>query len=85
MLRYLRPILSVVFIISFFLGFYTILTTRANAEDKITICHATGSEKNPFVKITISIKGLNGHINHPEDIIPASLGDCDEVFPPSPD
>jgi uncharacterized surface protein with fasciclin (FAS1) repeats len=44
--------------------------------EKITICHATGSEKNPYVKITISVNGLNGHENHPDDIIPAPANGC---------
>jgi hypothetical protein len=43
---------------------------------KITICHATGSEKNPYNEITISINGLNGHDNHAGDIIPAPVGGC---------
>ncbi len=47
--------------------------------DKVTICHATGSETNPFVVITISVNGLNGHDDHQngEDVIPApESGDC---------
>jgi uncharacterized surface protein with fasciclin (FAS1) repeats len=44
--------------------------------DKITICHATSSEKNPYVKITISVNGLNGHENHQDDIIPAPANGC---------
>ncbi|TAK14689.1 MAG: fasciclin domain-containing protein [Anaerolineae bacterium] len=46
--------------------------------EKITICHATGSEKNPYVMITISVNGLNGHEDHQngEDIIPAPAGGC---------
>ena len=43
---------------------------------KITICHATGSKKNPFVMITISVNGLNGHDKHQGDIIPAPAGGC---------
>lgn len=41
-------------------------------DKKITICHATGSETNPYRQITISLNGLNGHIGHQhgEDIIP---------------
>jgi len=50
--------------------------TPGNADQKITICHATGSSKNPYVMITISINGLNGHGNHPRDIIPAPAGGC---------
>lgn len=40
---------------------------------KHTICHATGSESNPYVRITPSVSGVyNGHIGHQddEDIVP---------------
>jgi hypothetical protein len=45
-------------------------------EKKITICHATGSESNPYVSVTINLNGLNGHVGHQydEDIIPANDG-----------
>jgi hypothetical protein len=45
-------------------------------DGKITICHATGSMTNPFVVITISVNGLNGHGKHEGDIIPAPAGGC---------
>ena len=39
-----------------------------------TICHATGSKKNPYVVITIDKMGeLEGHQKHPNDIIPMGL------------
>jgi hypothetical protein len=44
--------------------------------DKITICHATNSKKNPYVQITISVNGLNGHDKHSGDIIPMPAGGC---------
>lgn len=44
--------------------------------DKITICHATNSKKNPYNEITISVSGLNGHNKHEGDIIPAPAGGC---------
>lgn len=48
--------------------------------EKITICHATGSETNPYVEITISVNGLNGHLNENhqggQDIVPAPAGGC---------
>jgi uncharacterized surface protein with fasciclin (FAS1) repeats len=44
--------------------------------EKVTICHATGSTKNPFVEITIDVNGLNGHAKHSGDIIPAPAGGC---------
>ncbi len=45
-------------------------------DGKITICHATGSDKNPYSEITVSINGLNGHDKHEGDIIPATEGGC---------
>ncbi len=50
--------------------------TPGNNDGKITICHATGSSKNPYVMITVSVNGLNGHDKHPGDIIPAPAGGC---------
>jgi hypothetical protein len=38
---------------------------------KVTICHATGSESNPYVKITVALEALKGHYQHGDDIIPA--------------
>lgn len=45
--------------------------------EKITICHNTGAEGNPYTEITISEQGvLNGHLDHPGDIIPAPTEGC---------
>ena len=49
-------------------------------DGKITICHATSSETNPYNEITVSVNGLNGHVKHEGDIIPVPEGGC----PPSP-
>jgi hypothetical protein len=45
---------------------------------KETICHATGSETNPYVEITISVRAIKAHDRHQndEDIIPAPAGGC---------
>lgn len=48
---------------------------------KITICHATKSEKNPYNKISVSVNGLNGHDKHAGDIIPAPAGACPTTRP----
>jgi len=48
---------------------------KNKSNEKVTICHATGSSTNPFVQITISKNGLNGHDHH-DDIIPAPAGGC---------
>ncbi len=47
-----------------------------NGDGKITICHATSSETNPYNEITVSVNGLNGHGKHTDDIIPAPKGGC---------
>ncbi|MCL4505280.1 MAG: hypothetical protein M1434_12165 [Chloroflexi bacterium] len=39
-----------------------------NDDKKITICHATHSATNPYVEITVSINGLNGHEHHDGDM-----------------
>lgn len=49
--------------------------------DKITICHATSSEKNPYNLITVSVNGLNGHDKHDGDIIPAPADGCPTTRP----
>ena len=45
-------------------------------DGKITICHATSSETNPYNEITVSVNGLNGHGNHEGDLIPVPEGGC---------
>jgi len=47
--------------------------------DKISICHATGSDTNPYVHITVSknaVYGNGGHASHDGDIIPAPAAGC---------
>ncbi|MCX6038072.1 MAG: hypothetical protein NTW99_09325, partial [Chloroflexi bacterium] len=46
------------------------------SDGKITICHATSSETNPYDEITVSVAGLKEHVTHPGDIIPAPEGGC---------
>ena len=48
-------------------------------QPKVTICHATGSETNPYVEITVAKPAAeNGHARHHDgaDIIPAPEGGC---------
>lgn len=58
----------------------------ANADGKVTICHATGSETNPYVQITISDSAVEAHKRHQDrkDIIPAPAGGCPNVVGPPP-
>jgi major membrane immunogen (membrane-anchored lipoprotein) len=51
--------------------------------DKVTICHKTGSAKNPYVMIRISNDAVkDGHAAHEGDIIPAPEGGCQETALP---
>jgi outer membrane biosynthesis protein TonB len=65
-------------------AFMTATVTVVSKSDKVTICHATSSEKNPFETLTISenaVYGPGGHFNengttqagHEEDY----MGPCD--------
>jgi hypothetical protein len=48
--------------------------SNSNAHNKVTICHGTGSQSNPFVIITPNANGVvNGHEAHQDanDIIPS--------------
>lgn len=61
----------------------TVLTgtpAHATTNEKVTICHATGSATNPYVQITISENGLKGHGDHEGDIIPAPADGCPLVL-----
>ncbi len=50
-------------------------------ENKITICHKTGSAKNPYVQISVSENAVkNGHGKHDGDMIPAPEGGCPETW-----
>jgi hypothetical protein len=53
---------------------------KENGKDKagkITICHKTGSAKNPYTEITVSNDAtMDGHSTHEGDIIPAPEGGC---------
>jgi len=47
-------------------------TTKAPPNDRVTLCHATGSATNPYVEITVDAAGAyNGHYRiHEDDVIP---------------
>jgi hypothetical protein len=57
---------------------FGVLVPAASADPapKVTICHATGSATNPYVRITVSQNAVAAHEKHQdrEDIIPATTG-----------
>ena len=44
----------------------------AVAKNEVTICHATGSETNRFVEITVSVNSLPAHFAHGDVLAPAA-------------
>jgi hypothetical protein len=50
---------------------------HGNEHEKVTICHATGSETNPYVRITVDSHALKAHTSHQdgEDIVNPA-GEC---------
>jgi len=51
------------------------------AQDRVEICHVTGSEKNPWNIITVSAKAWPAHEAH-GDKYPVPAGGCDAVPEP---
>ena len=49
--------------------------------DKVTICHRTGSQNNPYVMISVSRNAIPAHTAH-GDIIPAPAGGCPAFLTP---
>jgi hypothetical protein len=59
-------------------------TSNAGGQDKTTICHATGSAKNPYVTITTANPAVvHAHERHHDDgdIVPAPAGGCPQAAP----
>ena len=55
---------------------------EGRGQDKTTICHATGSDTNPYVEITIANPALPAHGRH-GDLIPAPAGGCPATQQPA--
>lgn len=49
------------------------LVAEAKQSSKVSLCHKTGSQTNPYVFITVAQKGaLNAHLGHPDDVFDVS-------------
>lgn len=74
-----------------------VVPASATPQEKVTICHRTNSDSNPYVLITVNGnavdgEGKNDHTHHVvdeqherADIIPAPVDDSDEPFCPGPE
>jgi hypothetical protein len=45
-------------------------------DDRVSFCHATGSETNPYILLTTNVDGCNGHANENHE-----PGGNEDVFP----
>jgi probable HAF family extracellular repeat protein len=61
-------------------------STPTRGAAKVGICHATDSERQPYLFVEVSEQALKGHAGHPEDLIGvASAAECPQVrVPPDP-
>ncbi|QCB97168.1 hypothetical protein E5206_09665 [Arthrobacter sp. PAMC25564] len=50
------------------------VTAAAAPPDTISICHATHSQSNPYIAVTISLSALSAHAGDTHDIVPTNAG-----------
>lgn len=82
--RALGVVLGAIAVLASLLGLTGALSTASAdpPQGKQTLCHATGSAKNPYVQITISNSGvLAGHEGHTGDVILPPGGNCSDKCP----
>ncbi len=58
---------------------HTSPTAAQYPQSKVTICHHTHSQTNPFVTITVSVHALPAHLKHGD-----TVGACTQQAPPVP-
>ena len=51
-------------------------------DEKVRLCHRTGSDANPYVLVEVPPNEVAGHVDHPEDIIPPSTGSAARTIRP---
>ncbi len=84
-IRFVFPVLTGFFLLAS--GFSVF--ANGNSNHKVTICHATSSETNPYVRIVVDRHAIKGHFyengtplaGHEEDILIGYVADCPSPTP----
>lgn len=66
---------------------FNIVEVKASPLEKVTICHHTGSETNPWIRIVVSGNAMGGHfhnsgipkVGHSQDLLLEGEMDCPET------
>lgn len=69
------------YIVILVLGLAIFANTAAAKSEKVSVCHETGSSKNPLVLISVSKNALSSHLNHGDFILPEDMINCEEEAP----
>ena len=78
-MRFVRQVAVALPIAAVGVGAFAVVSFAANGGDshqKVTLCHATGSQSNPYVSVDVNISSAGdaadakGHNSHADDIIP---------------
>lgn len=59
-------------------GMFLFAPGVSRADDRVTICHFTGSDTNPVVTVTVSVNSLPAHLAQGDVVAPAA--GCDSLI-----